>query len=98
LTVIVREQESSMSALEDILARADAGESVVQIAATVEKSAGHVYAVLREHRPDRPRKAREATSDIPRMIRGLSDGGMLPRRIAAVLGCSRAYVYRCLSD
>lgn len=76
-----------------ILKLADADHSASEIAAALEVSAGYVYSVLREHRPNRKRKAHKTRSDKPRMIAGLHDQGIPAARIAAVLGVSRAYVY-----
>jgi hypothetical protein len=76
-----------------ILKLADRGQSASDIAVTVSKSPGYVYSVLREHRPDRQRKAHKTRSDNPRMIAGLHDQGIKPARIAVVLGVSRAYTY-----
>jgi hypothetical protein len=70
-----------------ILKLADRGQSASDIAAAVSKSPGYVYSVLREHRPDRKRKAHKTRSDKPRMIAGLYDQGIPAARIAVVLGC-----------
>jgi predicted transcriptional regulator len=82
--------------LDKILKRHDKGESVATIADALSVSPGWVYALLREHRPKRERKARRTTSDFPRMIAGLHKQGLKPARIAVALGISRAYVYRHL--
>lgn len=79
-----------------ILKRHDAKQSVADIALHLDMSAGYVYGVLREHRPNRARKARRTTSDLPRMIAGLAKQGIKPGRIAVALAVSRAYVYRWL--
>jgi hypothetical protein len=84
--------------LSKILAAADAGTPVADIAAANKLSAGRVYSILREHRPDRARKARRTTSDIPRKVRGLKAKGMAPTRVAFLLGVTPAYVYRILSE
>lgn len=82
-----------------ILTRHDRGEKdVAKIAAALRCSPGHVYSVLREHRPDRARKPRKQTSDVPRMIAGMAKQGFKPPRVAAALGVSRAYVYRHWPD
>jgi hypothetical protein len=83
--------------LTNILAAADAGEPVASIAAAHSLPPGRVYAILREHRPSRPRTPRQRTSAVPDKIRFLVKQGMAPGRVAVVLGCSRAYVYRALS-
>lgn len=80
--------------IDQILKRADKGESVAAIATALSVSPGYVYGILREHRPNRPRKARERTSDRPRIIAGLAAQGMAAGRIAKVLGISRAYAHR----
>lgn len=80
-----------------ILELSDAGQHPAQIAAALPVSLGHVYATLREHRPDRPRKQRRATSDLPRMVRGLDAQGITVERIAVLLAITPAYVYRILS-
>jgi DNA invertase Pin-like site-specific DNA recombinase len=59
-------------------------------------SVGTVYAALRAERPDRQRKARPRTSDLPYRIRGLAANGIKPRRIAELLEVSRTYTYRVL--
>lgn len=81
-----------------ILERHDRGETVSAIADAEKVSASFVYSVLRDQRPERPRKARAATSDKPRLIAGLAAQGIKPARIAVVLGVSRAYVYRHLGE
>jgi hypothetical protein len=58
-----------------ILKLADRGQSASDIAAAVSKSPGYVYSVLREHRPDRQRKAHKTRSDNPRMIAGCTRSG-----------------------
>lgn len=83
-----------MTKLSAILERHDAGQSADAIAAAECVSAGYVYSTLREHRPDRPRKARRHTSDKPRLIAGLAAQGIKVARIAVALGVSAAYVYR----
>lgn len=83
-----------MSRVTDILARWDSGEALEAIAAALNVSRRYVYAVLAEHRPGRERKKRECTSDKPRMIAGLAREGVKPARVAELLKCSRAYVYR----
>jgi transposase len=79
-----------------ILALADRGQSADAIAAAVERSAGYVYSVLREHRPDRPRKVHKTRSDLPRKIAALHLAGKETVAIAEKLAVSRAYVYRHL--
>lgn len=81
-----------------ILAAHDAGQSVQQIALAIPCSTGHVYGILRQHRPLRTRKPRTATSDTPRMVRGLAAQGIVVERIAVLCGVSRAYVYRILAE
>jgi len=83
--------------LETILRMADAGESVDIIATAVGLKPGRVYMLLREHRPERRRKRRR-TSDIPRQVLILHSTGIKPRRIAFLLGVTRAYIYRVLGE
>lgn len=71
--------------------------SVEQIAAACDLSAGRVYAILREHRPDRARKPRRQTSVVPAKVRALHKRGTGAARIAALLGVKRQYVYRILA-
>lgn len=82
--------------LSKILTRHDRGESVAAIAKALSLSPGYIYGVLRRFRPQRARKPRTPTSDMPRMIVGLHKQKIKPARIAVVLGVSRAYVYRHL--
>jgi transposase len=79
-----------------ILSLHDAGKHPAEIAASLPVSLGYVYGVLRQHRSNRTRKARTSTSDTPRMVRGLAAQGIVVERIAVLVGCSRAYVYRIL--
>lgn len=81
----------------EILSRHDRGEDVATISRAVAKSFGFVYAVLREHRPDRARKPRTRTSEKRRLIVGLLARGIKAPRVAFLARCSNAYVYR-LSD
>ena len=81
-----------------ILKLYDAGQDIETIADSLAISTRQVYNVLQKHRPDRPRKPRACTSDIPRMIKGLAGQGVKPARIAVVLGVSRQYVYRHLPE
>lgn len=79
---------------EAILTRHDAGErNVAEIATAESVSIGHVYGVLRKHRPDRERKPRERTSERRRFILGLLAQDIRPRRVAFLAQCSPAYVY-----
>ena len=77
-----------------ILARHDKGQPVKEISRALDVSSGFIYRVLRDLRPNRKRKPREKTSDVPRMIAGLAKQGIKPARVAVVLGVTRAYVYR----
>jgi uncharacterized protein YggE len=81
-----------------ILAAHDAGNDAQQIADALPVSLGYVYGVLRKARPTRPRKARTATSDTPRMVRGLAAQGIVVERIAVLCGVSKQYCYRILAD
>jgi DNA-binding CsgD family transcriptional regulator len=79
-----------------VLALADRSKSVAEIAVELEISPGYVYSVLREHRPDRPRKAHRTRSDKPSRIAMLHLQGAHPDDIGERLGVSRSYVYRHL--
>lgn len=84
--------------LPDILARSDRNESVDEIARVADVSPGRIYALLRKHRPDRARKPRERTSEIPAKIRALDLQKIKPRRIAFLLDVTPAYVYKVLDN
>lgn len=75
----------------------DAGHHPAAIAKRLDVSLSTVYATLRRERPDRPRKPRPATSDLPRRIRILEAKGYKRARIATLLQVSRAYVYKVLA-
>jgi hypothetical protein len=95
----VLEQPLTMNPiLSKILALADATprQSVAVIAAAVSRSPGHVYAVLRAHRPERPRKVHKTRSDKPHRIAVMHLANVHPDDIAERLGVSRTYVYRHL--
>lgn len=79
-----------------ILELSDAGHHPAAIARALSISVGSIYTVLRAERPNRPRKPRPRTSDLPYRIRGLRSGGIKPGRIAVLLECSRTFVYRVL--
>lgn len=83
--------------LNRILELNDAGKYAGEIAQACNVSAGYVYKVLREYRPDRPRKPRKLVSDIPVKVLALSAEKYRPAQIAALCGCSRAYVYCILA-
>lgn len=83
--------------VDSILKRHDAGEYPEAIAAAEQCSHSYVCGVLREHRPKRKRKPRRSTSELVPKIRGMA-ARMTQARIAVVLGCSRAYVARVLSE
>lgn len=85
-------------ASEAILKRSDAGEHPDAIALAEGVSLSLVYQVLRELRPNRKRKQRDSTSDLPRQIRGLAAQGIEPPRIAKLLQCSRQYVHKKLAS
>jgi len=85
--------------LTTLLALADDGADVPTIAARVSLGEGRVYALLRKHRPDRARKPRKRTSELPAKVLGLRAAGVTdPVRIAFLLDVSRQYVYRILAD
>jgi len=87
-----------VTTLDDILRLNDEGKFPADIATSLGITPGRVYTVLREHRPDRKRKPRPCTSNKPAMIRSLSAEKIKPSRIAFLLKCSRAYVYRHIGD
>lgn len=86
--------------LATILTMSDAGHYPDAIAEATDVSLGYVHGVLREHRPNRARKPRERTSPLRVKILGLRASGITTKRIAELLAneCSRAYVYRVLSE
>lgn len=92
-----RKPRSPHPQLADILAAADAGTDVATLARTYSLSISATYALLREHRPDRQRKARRRSSEKRDIILGLSAKGHEPERVAFLVGCSRAWVYRILA-
>lgn len=79
-----------------ILALSDAGHAPAAISRTLGVPISTVYSILRLHRPNRPRKPRLRTSDLPYKIHTLAARGITPPRIAVLMKCSRAYVYRVL--
>lgn len=87
-----------MTPLATILSRADAGQPVADIAAALDLTVGRIYAVLRQHRPDRCRKERRRVSKVPAKVRALLARGIVPSRVAFLLGITRAYVYRIMAD
>lgn len=83
--------------LQSILEACDAGLFPADIAASTGASLSRVYTALREHRPERARKPRPTTSSRPEQVRGMVKvAKMKPARVAAVLGVTRQYVYKCL--
>ena len=83
--------------LAEILALSDQQTPVDQLATAYDLSPSQVYTILREHRPDRARKARRRSSEKRDMILGLSAKGHEPERVAFLAGCSKAWVYRILA-
>lgn len=83
---------------EAILKRHDAGETVEEIRTAEGCGFGHVYSVLREHRPNRPRKPRTRTSEKRKLILGLLAGGIKAPRVAFLASCTPAYVYKILEE
>jgi len=81
-----------------ILSLHDRGAKVAAIAAAEGVTQGHVYAILREHRPDRPREARTRTGAKRRLVLGLLAKGYQPPRVAFLARCSAAYVYRLAEE
>lgn len=83
---------------ERIVELSDAGEQADAIADECECSPGYVYRILRDVRPDRKRKPRRLTAELPGQIRHLAKSDIKPARIAFLLDCSVAYVYRVLQE
>lgn len=81
-----------------LLADADNGTPVADIAARYHLTPGGVYAILRRERPDRPRAARRRHSEKRAMILGLVRAGVEIERVAFLCSCSKAWVYRVLSE
>ena len=84
-----------------ILAFYDASPDATAVARALSISVGTVYAVLRHHRPDRKRKPRPVTSesaDKRRQILGLVSRGHKVARVAELVGVSRTYCYRVMSE
>lgn len=83
----------------ELLRLCDAGLFPADIAATTGASLSRVYTALRAHRPERARKPRPTTSSRPAQVRGMVNvAKMKPARVAAVLGVTRQYVYKCLGE
>lgn len=72
--------------------------SVEDMAARLDISTGRIYAALREHRPDRPRKPRKQTSVLRAQVLGLHADKIKPSRIAELLRCRRQWVYRIIGE
>ncbi len=86
-----------MNKSDAILKRHDAGELVEAIAKAESCTPGYVYGILRRERPKRKRKPRASTSELVPKIRGMAQT-IKPARIAELIGCSRAYVHKVLSE
>jgi hypothetical protein len=94
--------------VKDICQRSDAGETPAQISAALAIPAGKVYAILRQHRPSRPRAPRTRTSEVPARVVALAtpDGiktslaavGIKAKDIAKECGVSEAYVHRIIQE
>ena len=83
----------------EILELHDTGSHVASIAGTLKVSTATVYAVLRQHRPDRQKWVRQSyRSEFPRQIKELHENGVKQARIAQELGISRQYVSRVIRD
>lgn len=83
---------------QQILVLYDSQYCAEQIAEALGVSKGRVYAVLRESRPDRPRKPRRRVSALPAKIHGYRNRGIEPTRIAFLLEVSRQYVHKILAE
>lgn len=84
--------------LATVLQLSDAGTPPLAIAAALRVPTSRVYSCLSKHRPNRPRAPRTRTAELPGKIAYLAGQGVKRRRIAFLLGCSRAYVYRTLKE
>lgn len=80
-----------------ILSLSDQGTTPAAIASDLALPVGAVYAALRVGRPNRSRVRRPRTSEVPAKVLGLAAAGVAVPRVAALLGVSRAYVYRIMA-
>jgi AraC-like DNA-binding protein len=81
-----------------VLELSDAGQHPAAIAERLTLPVAKVYAILREHRPDRPRAPRRLTAWRRPVVKGMATAGVEVARVAELLGCSRAYVYRLVKE
>lgn len=81
-----------------VLVSFDQGMTPVEIAATLGLPVGTVYAVLRQWRPNRLRAPRRRTSQKRALVMALHAAGFAASRIAVLLKCSRARVYKILQE
>lgn len=79
-----------------VLRIADEGGTVDAMCEVSGLKSSRVYAVLRKHRPDRPRQPRRRVSRVPDKVRGLTAAGIAAPRVAFLLGITPAYVYAIL--
>jgi hypothetical protein len=82
--------------LDQFLALADGGADADELRTRSGLEKSRVYGLLREHRPNRQRKARRQTSRVPEAVRALSALPTEPQRIAYLLGVTPSYVYQIL--
>lgn len=80
-----------------VLIQFDQGETPVEIAASG-VAPGAVYAILRQWRPARKRAPRRRTSPLRARVLALYKAGVGTARIAVLLSCSRARVYKILAE
>lgn len=81
--------------LAQLLQAADQGARAADIAASLGVTPAAVYSQLKKHRRGRKRSPRvEGFNETRFKIVGLLAAGHLPSRVAAVVGVSRAYVYK----
>jgi hypothetical protein len=85
-------------ALQAFLTAADQGADVPTLCSAFDLGQTRAYELLREYRPDRPRKARRRTSAIPAKVLALHEIGTPAKRIALLLGVTPVYVWRILKS
>lgn len=80
-----------------VLAAFDQGETPVAIAARG-TPLPQVYSILRQWRPGRPRAPRRRTSPLRARVLAFHAAGIGAARIAVLLSCSKARVYKILQE
>lgn len=84
--------------LDTVLRLCDEGATVDAMREATGLKSSRVYAILRKHRPNRPRQPRRRTSDIPPKVLHLAASGISPRRVAFLLEITPQYVYQILNE